>query len=203
MRIGILGTGNVGGTLGRGWAAAGHEVMFGSREPQGAKAQAAVSAAGATASAGTSQQAVSFGEVIAIALPWSAVEGVLSGITGWTGKVVIDAVNRFGPSASGRSVAQDIAALAEGAHVVKAFNATGNNVMGNPHFGGQRADLFIAGDDAGAKTTVKALGETLGFEVVDVGPLANARLLESLAELWVSLARGGFGREIAFKLLRR
>ena len=61
--------------------------------------------------------------------------------------------------------------------------------------------MLICGDDAAAKDVVRGLATELGSEVVDAGALSNARLLESLAELWVSLAFGGHGREIAFRLL--
>jgi predicted dinucleotide-binding enzyme len=125
-----------------------------------------------------------------------------------TGKVLIDCTNPIGPnftSAVGptTSGAETVARWAEGARVVKAFNTTGFNVMEQPGFGAEAASMFICGDDAAAKSDVTALAEQLGFEVVDCGPLANARLLENLALLWISLARQGLGRDIAFKLLRR
>lgn len=96
-----------------------------------------------------------------------------------------------------------VAAWAPGARVVKAFNTMGYNVMAEPAFGGQAASLFLCGDDAVAKSPVATLGEEIGFEPVDCGALAAARHLEALAFLWISLAFGGHGREIAFRLLRR
>ena len=74
--------------------------------------------------------------------------------------------------------------------------------MDHPDFGDTLPSMFIAGDDDAAKAMVTTLTESLGFEVIDVGPLSNAGMLEELARLWVSMAYGSFGRKIAFKLLR-
>ena len=71
---------------------------------------------------------------------------------------------------------------------MKAFNTIGAMHMVNPRFGGQSASMFICGDDAEAKKTVATLAGTLGFEPVDVGPLTQARLLEPLGMLWISMA---------------
>jgi 8-hydroxy-5-deazaflavin:NADPH oxidoreductase len=88
--------------------------------------------------------------------------------------------------------------------VVKAFNTIGALHMTNPWFGDQRASMFFCGDDATAKQTVAALAEALGFEPVDAGPLTQARLLEPLAMLWISMAYAyGRGPNIAFRLLRK
>jgi predicted dinucleotide-binding enzyme len=140
--------------------------------------------------------------VVVIALPWGAVETAVKAIPNWSGKIVLDATNRFG-STSPRAAVEELTGWIAGAHVVKAFNTTGYNIMANPKFGDEQASMFYAGDDAHAKAVAKSFIETLGFEAVDCGPLSNARLLESLAALWVTLARGGYGREIAFRLMRR
>jgi hypothetical protein len=76
--------------------------------------------------------------------------------------------------------------------------------MASPRFGAERATMLVCGDDPAAKRTVLTLAEELGFEAVDAGPLARARLLEPLAVLWIALAYGeGLGPDIAWKLLRR
>ena len=76
--------------------------------------------------------------------------------------------------------------------------------MENPHYGGDRPVTFLCGDAADAKGAVMKLGEDVGFEMIDAGELAIARLLEPVAILWIHLAfRGGLGRDFAFKLLRR
>lgn len=205
MKIGILGAGNVGVNLGKGWVKHGHEVMFSSREPYSDKMKALTAEVGSNTSAGTIAETVAFGEVVVIALPANAVEESLSPVKEWAGKIVIDATNRFFPPKEGSapSIAEDIARMLTGAQVVKAFNTIGAEQFLNPRFGDQQASMFICGDNHQAKTTVAHLAAELGFDVVDCGSLGQAVLLEGLAKLWVSLARGGGGRDIAFKLLRR
>jgi len=81
---------------------------------------------------------------------------------------------------------------------------TGINNMENPVYAGARIPMFYCGDDAGAKKTAAQLASDIGFEPIDAGPLANARMLEPLAMLWGWLAfPGGMGREFAFQLLKR
>lgn len=202
MQIGILGTGSVGGNLGQAFAAAGHRVKFGSRSPDSDKVQRLVASIGEQASAGTNEEALAFGELVVIALPWSVVEKTLPGLGDWSGKIVVDATNRLIPGQPDQSAAEIVAGLVPGAAVVKAFNTIGAEHFVDPIIDGQAVSMFICSDDAQAKSTVGELVTALGFDLVDAGPLANARLLESLAELWIYLMRSGAGRNIGFKLLR-
>lgn len=97
-----------------------------------------------------------------------------------------------------------MASWAKGAKVYKAFNQTGFNNMANPGFRGQRALLFVCGDDAAHEPTVFKLISDLGFKAIDAGRLVIARLLEPYAMLWIQLAHGqGLGRDFAFGLLKR
>jgi len=203
MKIGIIGAGVVGSTLGKGWAAKGHQVMFSSRNPHSDRMRALVAEAGPNASAGTVAETLAFGEVLVIAIGWEALPDALRGVGDWSGKIVIDATNRFSPPPANSvgSAAEDIAHIT-GARVVKAFNTIGAANMVDPPFS-EKPTMFIAGDDSEAKATVTQLTEQMGFEVVDAGPLSNAGLLENLARLWVTLARGSLGPNIAFRLLRR
>ena len=210
MKIGIIGAGNIGGTLGRAWAAKGHEVVFGVRDPRGPKVQELVKATGGKARAASPAEAAAHGEVVLLATPWAAARAALGGAGDLTGKILIDATNPLRPDLSGltlghtTSAAEEVARWAPGAKVVKAFNTIGAQHMANPRFGTQSASMLICGDDAAAKKAVLALAEVLGFDPVDAGPLAQARLLEPLAMLWISLAYAyGHGADIAFKLLRR
>ena len=95
--------------------------------------------------------------------------------------------------------------MAGGARVVRAFNTIGAQHMTDPRFGDQRATMFLCGNDPAAKQAVSTLARDLGFEPVDTGPLTQARLLEPLAMLRISMAYayGGQGPKIAFKLLRK
>jgi len=210
MNIGIIGSGNVGGTLGRRWAGNGHRVVFASRDPGSEKTKKLVSEAGANARAGKPSDAAASSEVILIATPWDAAEPAVRAAGSLSGKVVIDATNPLLPGLAGLAVgcsdsaAERIAKAAAGARVVKAFNTVGANIMSNPVFGGGKVAMFYCGDDAEAKMTVGGLIAELGFEPLDAGPLQQARVLEPFATLWISLAmRYGYGREIGFELLRR
>lgn len=206
MQIAILGTGNVGQALGAGWAARGWSVAFGSRDPHSEKAQA-LQAAGFSVL--ETAAAVAAADLVVLATPWAATQAVVQSIADWSGKIIVDATNPLAPGlqlAVGHTTsgAELIAGWAPGARVVKAFNTTGFNNMQNPLYDGQASTLLIAGDDAQAKAAVAQLAEALGFEAVDLGPLATARYLEPLAMIWITLAmRQGYGREIAFKLLQR
>jgi predicted dinucleotide-binding enzyme len=205
MKIGILGAGSVGGNLGRLWAARGHDIVFGVRDTNSQKVKALVASSGGEARAASVREAASFGDLVVLAVPWAAVPETLAQTDDLTGKILVDATNRIGQSgpAGAASGGEELARLAPGAKVVKAFNAIGAEHYANSQFGDQAASMFICGDDANAKSTVAQLAEQLGFEVIDAGPLASAAMLESLARLWVSLARGSLGREIAFKLVKR
>lgn len=208
MRIGIIGTGRMGTGLGRLWAQGGHRVMMGSRDPQKAKSVAA--SIGNGAGGGSIAEAAAFGEVVVVATPWDATAAVLQEAGPLQGKIVIDVTNPLKADASGLAVGQTtsgaelIAKAAVGAKVVKAFNSVYWENLDARKFGAPKPSLFFCGDDRGAKIIVAKLGEELGFEPVDSGPLAIARYLEPLACLWMQLANTpGFGPTIAFSLTRR
>src|SRR5260370_25887765 len=101
MRIGILGAGNVGGTLGRGWATKGHEVFFGVPRPQDAKTQDLIGGIGPKARAGTVADAAGFAEVIVLATPWQVTEDAIKQAGSLAGKVVVDCTNPLNADFSG------------------------------------------------------------------------------------------------------
>jgi hypothetical protein len=207
MKIGIIGAGSIGGNLGRGWAKAGHEIRFGVRKPEAAAEL--VAECGERAQATDVQTAAAFAEVVVVSTPYNALPEVVSSLGDLEGKVIVDATNPVawdkGPThGSSTSAAEEIAAAAPGARVVKAFNTFGAEHLLDPKFGDRTLDVYIAGDDADAKASVAALVEALGLVPVDAGPLRNARLVEHLAVLWIHLAtQGGLGRDIGFSLLRK
>ena len=209
MNIGILGSGNVGSTLGKAWAKRGHRILFSySRDPK--KLESLAASAGPNTRAGTPAEAVQFGEVILFAPPWPSVDHALKAAGPLAGKILIDCTNPLKQDLSGleightTSAAEEIAKKTPGARVVKAFNMTGAENMANPRFGAEQVTMFICGDDAAAKATIARLTEELGFEAVDAGSLQAARLLEPLAMLWIHLAYAQeMGSGIGFKLLRR
>jgi 8-hydroxy-5-deazaflavin:NADPH oxidoreductase len=207
MNLGIVGSGPVGGTLGERWAKLGHNVVFATRDPESSQIRDLVKRAGATARAGSSAEAAQ-ADVVVVTLPYDAVKSVLPTLD-LRGKIVFDCTNPLKPDLSGLAVSGDtsageqVAKLAPGAEVVKIFNNTGVNNMADPIYHGQPAAMFYCGGDARAKSAAHQLAQELGFDPIDAGPIENARLLESMAMLWVWLAyKGGMGREIAYQLLR-
>jgi 8-hydroxy-5-deazaflavin:NADPH oxidoreductase len=213
MRIGILGTGDVGKALGNGFIALGHDVKMGAREAGNAKARAWVAEAGARASAGTFADAAEFAEIVVLSTLGSANKEVLdaAGAERLRGKIIIDTTNPLdhsgGPpklsvghtDSGGEQVQRQVPA----ALVVKAFNTVGSPHMFKPSFPGGRPDMFIAGNDAGAKKKVAAILDDFGWGVVDVGGIDSSRYLEAMCIVWVlhGLASGTWNH--AFKLLTR
>lgn len=197
MEIAILGKGNVGQALAGAFRRAGHGVVFGVRNPEG-PGQATV------------PEAVASADLAVLAVPYAAALELAGSIPDWGGKVLVDATNPIAPGLAGLSVgtttsaAEQIAAKARNARVVKAFNTTGAENMGDAAFAGGRPMMPVAGDDAEARKAVLALAEAIGFEAVDAGKLAAARYLEPFAMTWIHLAFAcGQGRSFAFGLLRR
>ena len=184
LKIGIIGSGRVGGTLGELWLKAGHEVMFSSLDIEHDKALAAK--LGGKARAGTSKEAAAFGEVILVAVPYAALPQVGKDLASLLkGKVVIDASNpivaRDGDMAvqareKGAGLAS--AEYLPGARIVRAFNAVGYARL--PEIAqakGERPGMPMAGDDAKAIAVASRLVREVGFEPVVVGPLAMGKYL--------------------------
>jgi len=210
MKIAVIGTGNVGSTLGRRWANNGHQVVFCSRTPDSERVRGLVGASGPNASAAGVSEGVATSDVVVLATPWPAALASIEAAGNLQGKIVVDCTNALKEDLSGLSIgdgtsgAEQVAQRAKGAHVVKAFNTISSLTMADPLFGRERADLFLCGDDADAKRTVAQLAQELGFELVDAGPLRAARYLEYLAMLWVHLAyKQNWGPNFIFKTVRR
>ncbi len=214
LKIGVLGTGDVGRVLGGGFAALGHDVMIGTRDPKSEKVTTWVEKTGAHASAGTFAEAAAFGEALILATAWTATESVihLAGEENLAGKPLMDATNPLVFSGKGPptlalghtdSAGEQVQRWAPKSLVVKCFNIVGNPHMVNPTFPTGKPDMFICGDDETAKRTVTALCAELGWPTIDAGNIEASRLLEPLALLWISLYfRSGNGGH-AFSLLRK
>lgn len=185
MKIGVLGTGNMGRTLGLRWREAGHDVFFGSRTPDKAKA-----VAGAGGRGGTYDEAVAFADVLLNTVRGIPPSKFLTSVDALDGKVVIDLNNGSIPPGfeydpiAGPSLAEEVAADVPKAHVVKAFNTLAQEVFehGADTLRAEGVAVFVSGDDDRAKQTVMDLAADLGFLPVDCGRLPNARLLESMAD---------------------
>ena len=214
MKIAVIGAGNVGGTLGKRWAKAGHEVAYGVRNPADAKTAALVRESGPSGRAASVPEAVRQADVVVLTVPWENAREALAAAGELKGRVLIDATNPLALTADGlrqgllightTSAAEEIARWVPGAHVVKAFNTTGWQNMADPAYGSQGLSMMLCGDDAQAKKVVADLARQLGFEPVDVGPLRSARYLEAVAMLWIDMAvLQGFGTNFGFQVMKR
>lgn len=208
--IAVIGTGNMGRTLGAGWHEAGQEVLFAVRDPESPNALKAKAMTRGEVPLLPVAEAVAKAEIVLLVTQFRDAPAALAGAGDLTGKILIDATNPLAPGLSGLTVGftdsagEQIARWHPEARVVKAFNSTGYNIQADPEFEAGRAVMFVAGDDPEAKTVVLDLAAALGMEPVDAGGLDAARLLEPLAMLWIRLAyKEGLGRDFALILERR
>ena len=206
IRIGVIGAGNIGGTLGTLWVRDGHEVMFASRHPEALKPM--VSELGPKASAGTPEEAIRFGDAVFIAVPYKAYPDLSKEVgPALRGKVVLDAGNatqrRDGAlydEAKAEGIGNTSAKYFPGAKLVRAFNAASSKVFakegadgGKSRAGGLMA-IPIAGDDPEALKVAEGLVRDAGFEPVVVGPLKDADKF--------AMGSPGFGLEVTAPELR-
>jgi predicted dinucleotide-binding enzyme len=209
MKIAVIGTGPVGGTLGRRWAELGHAVSFGVRDLADAAANALIAEIRGKARLARVPDAVKDADVVVLATPYAANAAAISAAGDLAGKIVIDVTNPIGADFSlavgfTTSGAEELQKLAPGARVYKAMNQVGYEIMADPAFAAGKPVIFVAGDDAAGKQVVLDLVSALGFEAIDAGELVVARLIEPYAMLWIHLmARRKMGRSFAFSLLRR
>ena len=206
--IAILGAGNVGIALASAWIARGQSIVFGVPSPD--KYRAAVAGLGSSATIGSTSSAIEAAEVVVLATPYTAALDVARSIADWRGRILIDATNPLAPGLAGLSVgtttsgAEQIAAAAHGARVVKAFNTTGAENMADSRYPGGAIFMPVCGNDASARSRVIELANLIGFDAVDCGDLSTARYLEPFAMTWIHMAiKLGHGRSFAFARLRR
>ena len=183
MKIGIVGSGRVGGALGGVWVKAGHEVMFSSRHIEHDKALAAK--LGANAHAGTPREAAAFGEVLMISVPYGSLPAVGEDLAELIkGKVVIDTCNPFvsrdgniATWARKKGTGLASAELLPGARIVRAFNAIGAARMSRAHQYPGRIGMPIASDDAEAIVVASNLIRDIGYEPIVIGDLEMGKYL--------------------------
>ena len=191
MDIAVVGTGFIGGTLGRSLAASGHRVVFGSRHPGDDEV-----AAGTSAETRGVADALASADVVILAVPGASVAELAAAHgDALTGKVVIDATNRMG-----EAVANSRADLPAGVRYARAFNTLGGENMASPVFDDGPADMFFSCADAD-RETVEAVIEGVGLRPIFVGP-DQEQLVDCLFRLWIALAiTQGRGRRLAFRVL--
>ncbi|HUB59702.1 MAG TPA: NAD(P)-binding domain-containing protein [Puia sp.] len=214
MKVGIIGSGEVGQTLAAGFLAEGHPVLLGTRQPN-KETVVKWQQANPKAQTGLFSAAAQFGEVLVLAVAGSAAEEAvkLAGPGNFSGKVVIDATNPTSdqPPTAGvlhfytsleDSQLERLQRLVPAARFVKAFNSVGSAFMYKPAFPGGTPTMFICGNDPNAKDTVTNILTVFGWEVEDMGQAEAARAIEPLCILWCI---PGFLRNQwshAFKLLK-
>ena len=190
--IAIIGTGNVGSTLGKIWAEAGHTIIYGSRTPNEERVRALVTETGYGATATSQGAAASQGEIVFIPVPPTVIPEVIAALGDLTGKIVVDPTNYLAfengypvsPRDPRNSLAEEVQALAPGAMVVKAFNTLNFRIMEDPSRARGPVTVPIAGNDEAAKGRVARLVSDVGLEPLDVGPLVAARYLEEMLRLY-------------------
>jgi predicted dinucleotide-binding enzyme len=204
-RITIIGAGQVGAALGRKWLGCGHDVHFGVPNPDDPKyadlprerLQAANDRAGA--------------DIVVLAIPYAACVSTVEQLGDLDGVTLIDCTNPLGMGPGGlqllvghdTSGAEKIAKAARGASVFKTLNQTGAENIADAGAYHPSPVMFVAGDDDARKPIVLGLVGDLGFQAIDAGPLAAARLLEPYGMLWIELAmKRGRARDFVFSLVR-
>lgn len=206
MKIAIIGSGNVGGTLAVKWVKAGHTVLVGARLPLSEKNRNLATQIGEDHFTSI-ETAVQQSEVILISTPAPSTVEVVKSLGDTTGKIIIDAMNIVmgrGPEGY-RNTTDAILNHTQTRDVVKCFNTTGFNNMDNPRYGNTALDLFVAGNSLEGKKAARQLAKDAGFEeCYDIGGNDKFELMEQFAWFWINLAMfQGQGRDIGFKLLRR
>lgn len=213
MKVGILGSGDVGRALGRGFASRGHDVKIGSRSPKSETLQKWLKVTKGKASTGTFAEAASHGDVVVLAVLGEAWEQAinLAGPKSFDDKLLIDAMNALDfskgmpPSlfvGTTDSLGERVQRKLPKAKVVKAFNIVGNANMVDPKVKGGAPDMLIAGNDADAKKRVTAILKDFGWSgVIDVGGIDGARYLEAMVPLWVRVCSSLNDWNVAWKVL--
>ena len=213
MRVGVLGTGEVGRRLAAGFHSRGHEVMIGSRETDKPELRDWLSGEGSGIEAGTFAEAAGHGELAVLAVLGDAAEEAIraAGPENFSGKVVIDAMNPldfsggFPPklSISGEdSLGERVQRALPSAKVVKAFNTIGNPYFADPSFSQGEPTMMIAGNDEDAKRTVVDLLADFGWaDTVDIGGIEGSRELEAICIAWVKVGGVRGAWDHGFKLL--
>jgi hypothetical protein len=187
VRIGVIGAGNIGGTLGGRWEAAGHQVVYGLRDQSKKPGARSIS------------DALKGADAVLLAIPGDAVTTLVSQYgKDLDGQLVIDATNNFrAPSMHSWS---ELTSAVPRARLYRAFNSYGWDVFADPSVAGEQPDLFYAGPDGAGQKTVETLITDAGLRPIRVGGVEAADVVDGVLRLWFTLAQHR-GRRIAFKLI--
>lgn len=205
MKIAVIGTGNVGGTLALKWADAGHKINLGVREVSAFEDRVILN--NENIYLDSVSEAVKKSDVILLAVPAIAAVEVAKSLGDTSEKIIIDSMNIvMGKGPEGfKNTGEAALANTNSRDLVKCFNTTGFNNMKDTNYGGVEIDMFMAGDSEKAKKVASILSKDAGFaECYDCGGNDKFTLMESFANFWINLAMfRGIGRDIAFKILKR
>jgi hypothetical protein len=212
MHVGILGSGDVGKAIARGFVSRGHTVTIASREPE--KLAAFVHEHPDKLYAATFEETARAGELLVLATGFNVAKDAidLAGTANFAGKVLIDLTNplKFEPgkpptlAVSGNdSAGESVQRWLPGASVVKSFNTIGHAQFVDPKYPNGPPTMFVAGNDDKAKNTVEQIAESFGWLVVDAGPIEASRYLEAMAMLWISYTIRTGNAQHAFKWLHK
>ena len=212
MRVGILGSGDVGKAFARAFNALGHNVKIGSRTPE--KLNEFVSEVGPHVTSSTFKETARFGDLVVMATLGTATEEAirLADPESFRGKVVIDATNPLDFSPGGPpklaighqdSLGERVQRWLPNARVVKAFNTVGNPLFFKPKLSGGPPDMFICGNDTDAKKLVSQICREFGWGVIDIGGIEGSRYLEPMCMTWMlhGILSGSWTH--AFKMLHK
>lgn len=214
MNIGIIGSGVVAQSLGKGLVANGHTVMLGTRDPNKEELKAWCKNTGKHGLVGNTTEVANYGELVILAVAWHAAEDILQKVRPeLVGKVVIDVTNPLvfhedqapelsvGHDMSGGEVVQK--SLPD-SHVVKTLNIINHANMAQPKYKQGTPIMFLAGNNESAKKHVNDLLQELGWQdVVDLGGIEKSRLLEPLCLLWVEYGLSHNTWDHAFAVLKK
>lgn len=214
-KIGIIGSGDVGRSLGKGFIKYGYQVMLGTGNPQKEKVQEWLKTQGSNASVGSFTDTAAFGDILVLAVTGRIAGEVVKQLNPihTAGKTFIDATNPIAekPPVNGvipfftdlnESLMEQLQKLAPNANFVKAFNSVGNAFMVDPAFPGGKPSMFICGNNEGAKQDVTAILTQFGWETEDMGMMESARAIEPLCILWCIPGMNKGQWTHAFKLLK-
>ena len=190
--IAIIGTGDVGRALGPEFAAQGHTIVYGSRDPSRRGLASLVERSGPDATATTQAEAAAGADIVVLAVPGMLAPEIAKSLGDLAGKIIIDPTNPMERSLMTfkhgveTSNAELIQAVAPDADVVKAFNTLGWETMVDPASSGGPVSIPLAGNSSSAKKKVAELAERMGLDPIDVGPVENAHWVEGMLILWIN-----------------
>jgi len=193
IMIAVLGTGRMGGAIGKRLSSLGYDIVFGSRTPSSNTVRALLKETGAGAKALELNEAIDEAETIILATPYIGMNGILPFLKNASEKIIVDVTNALGMSDDGlmsmvseTSSGEELYTALPDQNIVKALNTIGFHIISDPSAAGGPVTSMIAGENALAKKTISKLVEKMGFETVDVGPIRQSRYMEGMAALYLT-----------------